>query len=321
MHCFLHTDYYPFGMLMPNRHGQDDDYRYGFNGALKDNEIKGNNNSYDFGARMLDPRIGRWLSVDALESKFPSHSPYNFVSNTPIIAIDPDGKDIYIVTKNGSFKIAKETLLKTPSGKELWEKYSKSKKVDVYITAQPRSSKTTSAGAATINSVDGTSLIKNNKLNFSLHKDNPAIMNFSSLNGVDVTKSKGKTIVIMALNTKHFKTDASKVSKENVYNNAEALFHELKAHVDLRKKGGDGEQDHEAYGKKTYNIFSETRIAREGSPAAKISNELKGNYYESLSTLSAFEVTSEPNWRPPMLPEKGKQNNKPWVPSFDKYKP
>ena len=35
-----YSDYYPFGMLMPNRHGQDDEYRYGFNGMESDDEIR-----------------------------------------------------------------------------------------------------------------------------------------------------------------------------------------------------------------------------------------------------------------------------------------
>ena len=86
---------------MPNRHGQDGDgYRYGFNGMESDGEVRGNNNSYDFGARMLDPRIGRWLSVDPQTSKAPSESPYDFVFNHPISHIDPDGEYPLIVITN-----------------------------------------------------------------------------------------------------------------------------------------------------------------------------------------------------------------------------
>jgi RHS repeat-associated protein len=62
----------------------------------KDDEVKGKGNSYDFGARMYDSRLGRWLSIDPLAAKYPDLNPYNFVANMPIIAIDPDGKEIII---------------------------------------------------------------------------------------------------------------------------------------------------------------------------------------------------------------------------------
>jgi len=40
-------------------------YRYGFNGMEEDNEIKNiKGSSLDFGARMYDSRLGRWLSLD-----------------------------------------------------------------------------------------------------------------------------------------------------------------------------------------------------------------------------------------------------------------
>ena len=75
-----------------------DEYRYGFNGMESDDEIKNHHgNSYDFGARMYDPRVGRWFTPDPLEAKYTDLSPYNFVGNSPIMAMDPNGKDIYIV--------------------------------------------------------------------------------------------------------------------------------------------------------------------------------------------------------------------------------
>ncbi|MEP1488498.1 MAG: RHS repeat-associated core domain-containing protein, partial [Algibacter sp.] len=85
-------DYYPFGMLLPNRHGNSSDYRYGFGNMELDNEIKGEGNSYDFGARFYDPRVGRWLSVDPLRAKSPNMTPYRFGFNDPIRFKDPDGK-------------------------------------------------------------------------------------------------------------------------------------------------------------------------------------------------------------------------------------
>lgn len=55
--------------------------------------MKGRGNSLDFGARMYDSRLGRWLSIDPLAAKFPSVSPYAFAYNNPIFYIDKEGEE------------------------------------------------------------------------------------------------------------------------------------------------------------------------------------------------------------------------------------
>jgi RHS repeat-associated protein len=87
-----YSDYYPFGQLVPNRHGSSESYRYGFQGQEKDDEIKGEGNSLNYTFRMHDPRIGRFLSIDPLADKRTYHSPYMFCGNDPISNIDPDGR-------------------------------------------------------------------------------------------------------------------------------------------------------------------------------------------------------------------------------------
>jgi len=89
-------DYYSFGMLMPERNGGGD-YRYSFNGMEKDDEVKGKGNLLDFGARCYDSRLGRWFSVDAHSKNYPAISPYVFVGNGSLNAIDPDGNDIIVL--------------------------------------------------------------------------------------------------------------------------------------------------------------------------------------------------------------------------------
>jgi RHS repeat-associated protein len=86
-------DYYPFGSPMPNRNFSSSEYRFGFNGKENDNEVKGTGNSLDFGARIYDSRLGRWMSCDPLANKYPGHSPFHFGYNNPISFIDPDGKE------------------------------------------------------------------------------------------------------------------------------------------------------------------------------------------------------------------------------------
>jgi len=71
-------------------------YLFSFNGKEKDDDINGEGNSYDFGARIYDPRLGRWMSVDPLQQKYADLSPYNFTGNNPIVFIDPSGKTIVI---------------------------------------------------------------------------------------------------------------------------------------------------------------------------------------------------------------------------------
>jgi RHS repeat-associated protein len=65
--------------------------RFGFNGKEQDSEAKGTGAQYDYGFRIYDPRVNRFLSVDPLTMKYPELTPYQFASNTPIQAVDIDG--------------------------------------------------------------------------------------------------------------------------------------------------------------------------------------------------------------------------------------
>jgi RHS repeat-associated protein len=79
-------------MLMPGRsYSGTGAYRYGFNGKEKDPEVKGMGAQYDYGFRIYDPRLGRFLSVDPLTQSYPWYTPYQFAGNMPIWAIDLDG--------------------------------------------------------------------------------------------------------------------------------------------------------------------------------------------------------------------------------------
>ena len=71
-------------------------YSFGFQGQEQDPEIKGTGNSYDFGARMYDPRVGKWMSRDPYRELYPELSPYQFAANNPNLFIDPDGRKIVI---------------------------------------------------------------------------------------------------------------------------------------------------------------------------------------------------------------------------------
>ncbi|GAB5400280.1 MAG: hypothetical protein Aureis2KO_18650 [Aureisphaera sp.] len=90
-----YKDYYPGGMIMPNRN-LDNDYRYGYQGefAETDEEI----GRVAFEHRLYDARINRWLSPDK-ESEF--HSPYKAMGNNWMNLVDVKGDSTQFVNKAG----------------------------------------------------------------------------------------------------------------------------------------------------------------------------------------------------------------------------
>jgi RHS repeat-associated protein len=102
------NSYYGFGKGMP---GSAVDYtsspknNYLYNGK----ELVDDLGWYDYGARMYDPVIGRFTTIDPHADRYVEHSPYNYVSNNPLMYIDPTGKDlvrIRIPDGNGWVKFA-----------------------------------------------------------------------------------------------------------------------------------------------------------------------------------------------------------------------
>jgi RHS repeat-associated protein len=85
---------------MPGRKWNNgNNYQYGFGGKRKDNEIYGEGNAYDFGARIYDPRIVKWLSIDPVKKEY--ESPYMAFAGNPIWLSDPNGKDTTLPAANG----------------------------------------------------------------------------------------------------------------------------------------------------------------------------------------------------------------------------
>ena len=82
-------------MLQPGREFNVGGYRYGFNGKENDNEVKGEGNQQDYGMRIYDPRLGRFLSVDPLTKDYPWNSTYAFAENRVIDGIDLEGRERY----------------------------------------------------------------------------------------------------------------------------------------------------------------------------------------------------------------------------------
>ncbi len=56
-------------------------------------KLKGAGNQQDYGMRIYDPRLGRFLSVDPITKQYPELTPYQFASKRPIDGIDQDGME------------------------------------------------------------------------------------------------------------------------------------------------------------------------------------------------------------------------------------
>ena len=94
----------PFGMLLVGRNWEGgSEYRFGFNGKESDKETYGDGNIYDYGFRIYNPRLGKFLSVDPLNKFYPMLTPYQFTSNRPIDGVDLDGLE-YLSNEDARFK-------------------------------------------------------------------------------------------------------------------------------------------------------------------------------------------------------------------------
>jgi RHS repeat-associated protein len=81
------TDYYPFGMVA-RTYTSPEEYRYGFNGQERDDEVLGEGNFYDLGMRCYDTRLGRMFSIDPRSVEYPWQTTYAYHRNSPISILD-----------------------------------------------------------------------------------------------------------------------------------------------------------------------------------------------------------------------------------------
>jgi RHS repeat-associated protein len=114
---------YTFGSIMVSV--SKGEYRYGFNGMEKDSELNGEGNSLDFGARIYDSRLGRWMSVDPLARKYENLSPFISMLNSPVVFRDIDGRDVddSKLIKNNQYIRGYELFANTETGKKFLSRF------------------------------------------------------------------------------------------------------------------------------------------------------------------------------------------------------
>ncbi|ANQ48752.1 hypothetical protein MY04_1376 [Flammeovirga sp. MY04] len=94
-----YSDYYPFGLNIESRSWRKEGYRYGFNGKENDADLSSSQLIQDYGFRVYNPVIGKFLSVDPLTKSYPWYTPYQFAGNKPIWAVDLDGLEELVRTQ------------------------------------------------------------------------------------------------------------------------------------------------------------------------------------------------------------------------------
>lgn len=94
-------DYYPFGMVQPDRSVVSDNYRYAFNGQEKSDELVGHGNSYTAEFWEYDPRIGKRWNVDPRPDV--GMSAYQAFRNNPVRYSDVKGDTPVVLFWSGLF--------------------------------------------------------------------------------------------------------------------------------------------------------------------------------------------------------------------------
>ncbi len=104
---FYTPKYCLYSKPIKNLQGYGIECSFHFNGMEKIEDLNGSGNALDFGARIYDARLGRWLSVDNRFKEIPSEAPYVGIGNMPIKFYDPDGNKIICEDKNTQKEVLK----------------------------------------------------------------------------------------------------------------------------------------------------------------------------------------------------------------------
>ena len=108
------SDYMPFGTRWDRTGGSlvttltDSTNRWRYSGKEEQEAINPALPLIDYGARMYDPTIVRWMSTDPMAEKYYPVGPYVYCAGNPVNLIDPSGRGIWEIDNEGRIVRYKE---------------------------------------------------------------------------------------------------------------------------------------------------------------------------------------------------------------------
>ena len=171
--------YYPYGDLFPNTSNDSSGNRYKYTGKESGDET----DLYDFSARILHTRFGRFTTIDPLAEKYPGISPYAYCNGNPVNFVDPDGMDFRKVVRMNTITIKAHYYVKRDSyesaanARDFWNK-----RQDTYLS--PSGKQFDVKYKITIQSVDNIDVFKKNSNTYEV------VDSFESKNRAGVAADK-----------------------------------------------------------------------------------------------------------------------------------
>jgi hypothetical protein len=204
--------------------------------------------------------LARFISTDPLAEKYPGLSPYNYVANNPIILIDPDGREIYLVIDGQAQKVTRAQLENPDNNSMVYQslraslevednyvsKYLENAEHDVYIGIGSDPTNTL-PNAQKFNKGEGSTFEYDGARTVRFFGVSDVSDFGEAFNGLDLsaTTDAGKTYSLITLNEGFYGDEATQETKKAYFNtifgsvetdailqSAYELNHEFGAHID-----------------------------------------------------------------------------------------